>query len=305
MYLSPEQFLEKYRNEGLPYFKIYKGQSQNEKFCIGRFMENPNELDGYDLLNEGSAQLEKFFEMFPDGNVSVVTKGSPTSKENSANTVNVRWGNAAVAGGYNRQNNSMPTAPSRGMGALKEMKEMFSFFGEMMKSQMETQAKVLELNYQRELDLMKQEQKHKEEMEQLLAEYADQPSIGETLQNELIGLIRPLSTMMIGDMAGAAPSPPPGVYGMEKTTADTDQPGEEVPQVSQEQPSAPGANFHPMRGASFDLLLHELQTILVTVFPDYPANEVMPALRKKVIEHAAIIRGQVEPEILNSRQAKS
>lgn len=293
MFLSPEQFLEKYRNEGLPYFKIFKGSSTAEKSVISRFMENPEGMEGYDLINHGSEMLKDFFEMYPDGNVNIMTKNNPSTVDKNANFTDVRWGNAAIAGGrqVKQHTSRYDQHPATMFGGFDRM---MGFLSKMYENQNAAQMAAIEARTEARIREMELRQEHKEQMEKLMAEYGQpEPSLGETLQHELVGLIRPAAEFFMSQ--GAHPMPmPPGVAGMEDTKGTT-------PETPPDNGVRPGKS--PMHGASFDLILVEIRKIAETVFPEYPINEVMPALRAKCIEQKALIRGQVIPIIEQRRKA--
>lgn len=290
MFISPEQFLEKYKEEGLPFFKIFKGQSTAEKSCITRFVD-PMDLEGYDLLNEGAARLQTFFDMYQDGgNVNIMTKALTKNRDDMANVVHVKWGNYSAAVGSTRNTNTNMSYGNP-MSQMNQFKEMFGFIGSMFKSQMESQVSGIKSDFTGQLEILKQQHRHEKEMEDVVAERCPpEPTIGQTLQTELLGLIRPVATNM---MMNSATPPTPAVMGMESTA-------EAVPKTDTDTGTT---KMHPMKGASMDLILTCVQNLATKVFPDFPINEVMPALIEKCIEQKDLIRGQVVPSIEKRRTA--
>ena len=73
MYLPPDKFIEKYKKENLPFYKVFRGNSTSDNDCMLRFLENPDGLPNDELINLGAQALEDFFESFESGNVKIVT----------------------------------------------------------------------------------------------------------------------------------------------------------------------------------------------------------------------------------------
>lgn len=303
MHLSPEQFLEKYREEGLPFFKIFKGNSSAEKACLARFMES--ESEGYELLNEGAAKLEQFFEMYPSGFVTVMTKGSPNSRSDSANYIQVKWGAESVgATNMMPQQKGYAQHPAAMFGGFDKM---MGFFAKMYEGQSKAQLAAIEAKNEARIREMEMRMEHKEAMEKLMLEYGQpEPSMGEILQQELIGLIRPAATHFFAQNGIPTTHTGAGVYGMENTLNTEDEPGSpEVPPQEQVAAStATNAPQHPMMGASMDTILYYVRQIAENVFPEYNVNELMPVMALKMVEYKDLLRSQFIPELEARRKAK-
>jgi hypothetical protein len=312
MYLGPEEFIEQYQQDRLPYFKVHRGGSMSEKTCMLRLTELPDGMTKENtdaILAHGVEKLSAFFDRFPDGYVTILCKSAP--KNNDGNVAYVKWGDGKNAGDMTRQNVGNASGGGGGyMNPSKQLEDTIRLvaaikgaFGgndnstekfyqmqmQMMERQFEERFKALKKDFQT--------QRRFEEYEAALQ--GEPPSVTDTLLTEAIGLIKPLATSWMMKQGGALPlAQLPVVNGMEAT----------VPKPKKNGQSAVGslptqARPHPMVNMSMDRTLLCIRQIMEQVFPDYNVNEVMPALAQVSTQHKDIIRQFVAPQIEANRQA--
>lgn len=295
MFLTPDAFIEKYLKDRLPYFKIYRGGQLNEKHVMDRLMEFQSELDTDGRLAIGEEKLRDFFDKYPDGYVTIICKKGPKEKDEYSNTNSVKWGEK-------QQGQSMKEAIGNtgGISQMKQMMELMLLMQNVMRPQDTTSLQIEMLRNQHALEIaqLKKQVKWDKERDELIgALQGEPPSVGETIGQELIGLIKPVATAFLAKSAAMPPAPLPVVNGMERTV-------EKKPKQKAPAPSTGNAT-HPMMNVSVDLSLQCVRAIMEGVFPDYNVNEVMPALAKMCGQHRDIIRQFVIPQIEANRQAQA
>ncbi len=299
MFLNTDQFIEKYHADKMPYFKVYKGTAISEKHCMARLSEKPDDIEGTEaLLAFGANRLQQFFEMYEDGNVTIVCKSAP--KNESGNATNVRWGDGKNASSMAKEivGSTGYQSPTRQM---KEMLEMMALMKGVFGTNNDQQGQLLKLQLdmaerQREAEIksLKREfawTRKEEEYQAMLA--GEEPGWGETVGKELIGLIKPIAaTFLAGQQPARQPAGLPTVNGV----------GQAAKDPAQQKAGAPAANNNPMHGASLDLILHYVREIAMDVFPEFSVNEVLPALAFVAKLGKDDIRKNVIPFIEAQRQ---
>ena len=306
MYLPPDSFIEKYRKENLPFFKVFKGNSTSENDCMLRFLENPGDLDNKQLIEIGAQMLDDFFKSFTSGNVKVVTKSNASSRNTSSNAINVKWGDNSAQ--FTRANNSNDPSTNM-MNQFKQMEVMFGFFGNIFTKQSELQLKLLENQFNARLQAIEKDREHELEMEQLYADLATpEPTFGQVLSNEAARFIPSVMEAIAAKNGVVVPprqlATPPSVNGMKKEEENKEEIEEEnngavVENGGNEKPKIVKQN--PMYGMSMDFIMLQIKLFVQEVFPDYHIHESFPATIQKCIEQKALIRAQVEPLILANR----
>jgi len=301
MFLTPETFIEKYRNNGLPFFKVFAGGSTSEK--SGKVMEalskKPDDMTDAEFLEYGAEKLQGFFEMYDDGYVTIVCKSHARNGDDRSITNSVKWGKAS---------GSMPMPQKEsvggfggGLGSMKQMLELMVMVQGLVKPQDTTalQIQMLKDQHAAELASFKKQQRWENEKKELIgALQGEPPTMGETLTQELISLIRPVATSFLAK--GAMPQAPtalPVVNGM-KATIQKPKKAAENPQSEIRNPQSGNC----MMNMSLDQTLVCVRHIMQGVFPDYNVNEVMPALAMMCQHHKDIIRQFVIPTIEANRQ---
>ncbi len=274
MFLTTDQFIEKYQADKMPYFKVYKGTAITEKHCMARLTEKPDDIEGTAALVEyGTNRLQQFFDMYEDGNVTIVCKSAP--KNDSGNASNVRWGEAKNSTSMTRETVGSAGGHVSATRQMKDMLEMLALMKGIFGTNNDQQGQLLKLQLdmaekQREADIksLKREfawTRKEEEYQAMLA--GEEPGWGETLGKEVIGLIRPLAAQYFAGQMPAGTQQLPVVSGVGYPA-----------QKAKAGPAPQQAQFNPMQNASFDLILHYVRQIALEVFPEFSVNEVMPAL---------------------------
>ena len=147
MTITPEKFIEKFRSESYPFYKIYEGASARGKRLQAT-------LDSSPTVETSAAELESFFSMYPDGKVTIVT-GSVHNAKNT-NAITVSWGSPAV--GSSKVQQMTP-------GFSPGMFQMLQYIDQKTNSANATMLQMMQQNN----DLMRQlvETKHQHEIERM------------------------------------------------------------------------------------------------------------------------------------------
>lgn len=298
MYLSPDDFYDKYRRDGFPYFQVLKGNSTSEKNVMCRMLEKEENETLEEHLARGEEKLRQFFDLYPDGGfVTVICKTAPKNKTESNIITPVKWGTNQSA-----MTKTDTVGNVGGFGQMKQMMELMVLMQGLTKQPDTTaiQIKMLEEKHQMQLDQIRKENAWRRKREDLEAlALGDPPSMGETVGKELIGLIKPLvGGLLMKQGMGAPAQQLPVVNGMERTVEEKPVAANPKSATRNPQPAAQ----HPMYNASFDLILKCVSQIAQEVFPDYSVNEVMPALVQVSTVGKDAIRANVIPMILYNRQ---
>lgn len=302
MHLTPDTYITKYRSNGLPFYKIFAGGSTSEKSgkVMDALVKKPDDMTDSEFLEYGAQKLQEFFDLYDDGFVTIVAKSHPRNGDDRSITNSVKWGKAS---------GSMPMPQKEavngfgfgGLGQMKQMLELMAMVQGLTKGNdtTEMQLKLLQKQHESEMAALKKQVKWEREREELIgALQGEPPSMGETLTQELISLIRPVATSMLANKA--APAALPVVNGMES------MPKKKVAKTPTPLPtSAEKPQQHCMMNMSLDQTLVCVRHIMTEVFPDYNVNEVMPALATMCGQHKDIIRQFVTPTIDANRQTQA
>ncbi len=167
MHLDIPGLQQQFEQHGFPYWRVYQGTQK-----IGQFNNDEIDYEGEELLTYSWMQLEEFLSSFPKGRVKVQIRKNVSDQKDRAIVLPVQWG----YDGYPANGVSGQQSPAM-FGGQNLMMQMLVMQQKHFEQMAEKDRMLLEERYRRE------------RLEEDL-EHAEAPSIGMTMAQEGIGVLK-------------------------------------------------------------------------------------------------------------------